>query len=253
MTTQPLSKADLHIHTFFSDGLMSPETLVEYVVEKTDLRVIAITDHDTVAGSLVAQAYWRRFPQDFGRLEVITGAEVTSADGDILALFIEDDIPPGLSAAETVERIHAQGGLAVAAHPYAFMFGLLGLDGMKGVGDQISTVDFDGVEVRNATPSEFFSNRRTGWVNRKARRAATGGSDTHYLPTVGSTYTLFPGTTSQDLRHAIETCQTRAGGREYSPFLIQALLRDLFSRRLPYRHINAGRAADWPLWADRPA
>src|SRR5262249_16827629 len=136
-------KADIHIHTIFSDGLMSPEALVEFAATQTDLRVIAVTDHDTMAGGLVARAYRHYFPNDFGHLDVIVGPEITSRDGDILALFINEDIPPKLSAAETVERIHAQGGLAVAAHPYAFAFSLIGKEGMQGVKGLIRTVPFD--------------------------------------------------------------------------------------------------------------
>jgi hypothetical protein len=241
-----LSKADLHMHTIFSDGLMSPEALVEYVATKTDLRVIAVTDHDTMAGALVARGYCEHFPDEFGHLEVIIGSEITSADGDILALFIEEDIPPKLSAAETVERIHAQGGVAIAAHPYASLLPYFGIDGMKGLGKLIKEVPLDGVETRNGTPTEFFSNPYTGFINRRnLKHAKTGGSDGHYLPTVGSTYTLFEGETAADLRRAIEEKTTRAGGRVYSPFYIFTILRDLLSRKLPTHTIESHHKEAW--------
>lgn len=207
------SKADLHIHTIFSDGLMTPEVLIEHVATKTDLRVIAITDYDTIAGGLIAQAFCERFLKDFGHLQVIVGEEVTSAEGDILALFIDRDILPGLSAAETIQQIHAAGGLAIAAHPYATLLGWLGMDGMSGVGRKLRTLPLDAVETRNATPTELFTNLLTAIVNRRGpAHTVTGGSDTHYLPTVGSTYTLFAGSTAEDLRRAIEQKQTMAGG-----------------------------------------
>jgi hypothetical protein len=241
-------KADLHIHTIFSDGLMTPEVLVEYVVAKTDLSVIAITDHDTIAGALVAQAFCQRFHQDFGQLEIIVGQEVTSADGDILALFINQEIDPGLSAAETIDAIHAAGGLAIAAHPCAVMTSWLGMDGMKGVGRKMHTLPLDAVETRNATPTEFATNLITANMNQRGpRHAVTGGSDTHYLTTVGSTFTRFPGHTAADLRKAIEQKQTQAGGHVYSPFLIFKVIHDLLSRRLPIRHMASEHAAEWPL------
>ena len=243
-----MSKADLHVHTIFSDGLMSPEVLVEYVAEKTPLRVLAVTDHDTIAGALVAQAFCRRFPNDFGHLEIIVGEEVTSAEGDILALFIEKEVAPGQSAADTIQQIHERGGLAIAAHPCAFVMPGLGMEGMKGVGRKLATLPLDAVETRNATPTEFFSNPMTAFLNWTGpRHASTGGSDTHYLPTVGHTFTTFPGTTAADLRRAIETKQTRAGGSVYSPFLILHVLRDLLSRRLPVHNMTPERAANWPL------
>lgn len=244
----PLSgKADIHIHTIFSDGLMSPEALVEFVLFETELDVIAVTDHDTIAGARVAQAYVNYFQAEFRPLDVVIGAEVTSADGDILALFIEDDIPSGKTATETVDLIHAQGGLAIAAHPFSHSPFLLRIDGMKGVQRLIETVPFDGVEVRNATPTEWVSNRIASWHNRRGTcRPETGGSDGHYLPTVGRAYTQFQGHTAQDLRQSILSGQTSAGGRIYSPFLIVRLLRDLLSRRIPVHQLPDGRRT-WPL------
>jgi len=242
--TKLKGKADIHIHTIFSDGLMSPEALVEYVVHETDLDVIAITDHDTIAGSLIAQAYVQKFADRFRPIEVITGAEITSLDGDILALFIEEDIPPGLSAIETVNLIHDQNGLAVAAHPFSHAPMLLRIDGMKGVGKQIRTVPFDGVEVRNGTPTEFFSNRIARRVNQRgAKCSETGGSDGHYLPSVGKSFTYFQGNTAQDLRHSIENGLTTAGGHIYSPFMIFGLIRELLSRRLPVHQLPESRRA----------
>ena len=51
-------KADIHIHTTFSDGLNEPEDIVNYVVANTDLSVIAITDHNTIDGARAAYDYW---------------------------------------------------------------------------------------------------------------------------------------------------------------------------------------------------
>lgn len=245
-------KADLHIHTIFSDGLMSPEALIEYVIHQTDLDVIAVTDHDTITGARVAHAYANHFRTVFRPIDVIIGAEITSADGDILALFIEEDIPAGMSAAETVADIHAQGGLAIAAHPFSHAPFLLRMDGMKGVKRLIESIPFDGVEIRNATPTEFFSNRITQWRNRRSQsRAETGGSDGHYLPTVGKAYTRFPGKTADELRAAIVERATQAGGRVYSPFLITNVLHDLISRRIPVHQLPAERET-WPLLTPAP-
>src|SRR5207237_1568754 len=114
-TMKVLGRADLHMHTTFSDGWPSPTELVDHVSRRTDLDVIAVTDHDTIEGALRAadRAGSRR------RLQVIVGEEVSSRDGHILALFLERRIRPGMSAAATVNAIHEQGGLAVAAHPFS--------------------------------------------------------------------------------------------------------------------------------------
>lgn len=246
-------KADIHIHTIFSDGLMSPEALVEYVVLRTDLNVIAVTDHDTIAGALVAQAYANFFRERFRTIDVIIGTEVTSADGDILALFVENDIRPGLSAEKTVAAIHEQGGLAIAAHPYSHAPFLLRMDGMKGVKHLIETIPFDGVEIRNGTPTELISNHVAARNNRRAKYIAeTGGSDGHYLPSIGKTYTRFPGSTAEDLRHAVLNRTTQGAGRIYSPFLIFNLIYDLLSQRLPARCLPIERSYMWPLSQPAP-
>lgn len=207
-----LSKADIHIHTTYSDGLMTPEAVIEYTATETQLRVIAITDHDTIAGAVAARRYWHRYQRDFGHLDIIIGSEITSQDGDIVGLFLSDDVPAGMHAAETVQAIHAQGGLAIAVHPYSFLLPTV----IKGVKGHIHSVPFDGVETRNGTPTEFLSNYLAQWTNRRRALPEVGGSDAHYLPTIGQTYTLFPGCTGADFRRALQTGKVQAGGQVYS-------------------------------------
>lgn len=208
-----LSKADIHIHTTYSDGLMTPEAVVEFAATETDLKVIAVCDHDTLEGALTARRYRQRYKRDFGHLDVIIASEITSRDGDILGLFLNRDVPAGMSAAETVEAIHAQGGLAIAVHPYSFL-----VPGMvKGVKGRIQTLPFDGVETRNGAPTEFASNYLAEWLNhRRGALPAVGGSDAHYLPTVGQTYTIFPGQRATDFRYALEGGRVQPGGQVYS-------------------------------------
>jgi predicted metal-dependent phosphoesterase TrpH len=212
-----LSRADIHIHTTCSDGLKTPEAVVEYAATATDLKVIAIADHDTIGGALAARRYWGRYQREFGHLEIIIASEITSCDGDILGLFLRRDVRAGMSGFHTVEAIHAQGGMAIAVHPYSFL--LPGV--VKGVRGQIHAVPFDGVEIRNGTPTEFLSNYVAQWLNRRHRALPeVGGSDAHYLPTVGQTYTLFRGQTAADFRRALTARQVQAAGRVYSPLTL---------------------------------
>ncbi|MBN1814438.1 MAG: phosphotransferase [Anaerolineae bacterium] len=212
----PSSKADIHIHTTYSDGLMTPAAVVEYAATQTDLRVIAISDHDTIAGAIAAQRYQQRYACDFD-LEVIIASEITSRDGDILGLFMSDDVPAGMSAADTVAALHAQGALAVAVHPYSFLLPTI-VNGVKGL---VHRLPFDAIEVRNGAPTEYLSNHIARWLNRRhASLPETGGSDAHYLPTVGQTYTYFPGQDAADFRRALLAGQIKAGGQVYSPLML---------------------------------
>ncbi|MCA9900223.1 MAG: anti-sigma factor antagonist [Ardenticatenaceae bacterium] len=245
------SKADIHIHTTFSDGLNEPEAVVNYVLTQTDLSVIAITDHNTIAGAEVAYDYWHKHRHDFRELEVIKGVEVSSAEGHILGLFLEEDIPMNLSAADTVDAIHEQGGLAIAAHPFTH---LLPFTDFHGVGRRIAHLPLDGVEARSSVPTELYANWMTLLYNRRhAQHATLGSSDAHYLTMVGKTYTLFPGKTAVDFRQAVEAKTVRDGGRVNGPIAVwQVVLHLLRQRQLPiflpndkqFRHATADLIVD---------
>jgi anti-anti-sigma factor len=245
------SKADIHIHTTFSDGLNEPEAVVNYVLTQTDLSVIAITDHNTIAGAEVAQAYWYKHRHDFRELEIIKGVEVSSSEGHILGLFLEEDIPMNMSAADTVDAIHAQGGLAIAAHPFTH---LLPFTDFHGVGRRIAHLPLDGIEARSSVPTELYANWMTLLYNRRhAQHATLGSSDAHYLTMVGKTYTLFPGKTAQDFRQAVVAKTVRDGGWVNGPIAVwQVVMHLLRQRQLPiflpndkqFRHATAELTVD---------
>jgi predicted metal-dependent phosphoesterase TrpH len=220
-----LSRADLHIHTTRSDGSASPQQVAR-ALASSDLVVAAVTDHDTVEGAMeVREALAGRGP------EIIIGTEVTSADGHLLALFVDRAIPKGRSARETVELIHERGGLAIAAHPYFPMHSL---------GDLAGRLPFDAVEVANGTALGELANRRARRTLGRSARAVVGGSDAHLLAAVGHVQTLFPGRTAADLRAAIERGETRpafAWGRHLriAPALVAAQARGLLHGLLERR------------------
>ncbi len=223
-------KADIHIHTCFSDGFHEPEEIVNYVVAHTDLRVIAITDHDTLAGAKQAYDYWRRHRAAFGALEVIKGAEISSKEGHILGLCLYEEVPPHMSAADTVRAIQEQGGLAIAAHPFTH---LLPFTDLKGIGRQIAELPLDGVETLNSVPTELYANRLTALYNRRHRNhPAVGGSDTHFLTMVGQTYTWFAGQTAEDFRQSMLHGCVKPGGRVNGPMLLPRVLLYLLRRSL---------------------
>lgn len=220
------SKADTHMHTTYSDGIMSPEEMVEYIAVETDLSVIAITDHDTAEGSIVAQAYAKSHaPQ----LEVIIGQEVSTKEGDVVGLFLKSTLPTYNTALEAIEAIHAQGGLAVSVHPFSR---ISTLNNMKGLGSKIYTLPLDAVEVRNGFPSNILCNPISAFLNRHRGQqlAELGGSDSHAPFTVGQSYTRFPGKTATDLRHAIENRTVEACGSLWTPMSMLRLTNAVLKR-----------------------
>ena len=230
---QPIwSKADLHIHTTHSDGTASVPALLEHVAARTDLQVIAIADHDTIAGALEA----RHLAPAYG-VEVIVGEEVSTSEGHLLALFIEEPLPPRMPAAATIAAAHAQNGICVAPHPYDWLTPSLGHAGLaeRSAGPGCEW-PLDAIEGFNAGLWGSRANARAVAAAGRLDLPLVGGSDAHQLATVGLGYTLFPGQTAADLRYAIRTRATRLGGTSWrwihGPQYVGLWLRDRAARAL---------------------
>jgi len=222
-----LSKADLHIHSKYSDGKASIEEILEYVDKNTDLNVIAITDHDTIKGAKRAQEIVEKGKLHF---DVIIGEEITSRDGHIVGLFLKEKVEPGMGARRTINAIHRQGGLAVAVHPfYKTHYFHPDHPIMHGVGSKVLfnlRTLFDAVEVINATPTLGHENYLADIFNKVIIHSAeTGSSDAHILKAIGHGYTMFEGKTKAALRSAIIKAQTKAMYKRWS---VLETLRYLF-------------------------
>lgn len=199
------NKADVHIHTTASDGAATVPEVLAHIARSSEMRVIAITDHDTIRGAQQAAQLARQFG-----VEVIVGEEVSTLDGHLLALFIDTCLPPGRPAAETIAAIHAQGGLAIAPHPFDRSVPSLGSAGLEHPG-----WDFDAIEGFNAGViwSQRACNRQAQDLARAMGVPVVGGSDAHTVATVGLGYTQFPGVSTDDLYRAIKDGQVGCAGQ----------------------------------------
>lgn len=171
---------DLHCHTRASfDCLSRPADVVRLAAER-GLTHIAITDHDRIDGALEARAA--------ASLTVIVGEEVKTSEGDLICIFLEHAIPPGLSAAETIAAAREQGGLVGIPHPFDTFRGSLSRSGQ--LAEIAPLVDW--IEGHNA--------RLVGNGNEQARafaaehaRPVVAVSDAHSLIEVGVAYTALDG------------------------------------------------------------
>lgn len=203
--TETWSKADLHIHSTHSDGLARIPEIMDHVAERTDLKIIAITDHNTIEGALFAKSL-----EDLYDFEVVVGEEISSKSGHIIGLFLDSPIPKGLSAAETISRINEQDGIAIIPHPFSNQ-GVFGPFGESTFGSTINELAFHALEVYNSMPFLVWANRVAARVFAGGQGiAATGGSDAHVLQGIGKGYTVFRGTTAEDLRASLARLETRA-------------------------------------------
>jgi predicted metal-dependent phosphoesterase TrpH len=112
-----LALADFHIHTRFSrDSILAEEKFIRVAIAR-GLTHVAITNHNNVEGAVSVRDHVLRLGLE-DTLHVILGEEVSSADGEIVGLFLTRTIPRGLSAEETADEIHRQGGLVSIPHPF---------------------------------------------------------------------------------------------------------------------------------------
>src|SRR5262245_21195993 len=205
MRTGPYGRADLHVHTLWSDGAQRPEVIVAVASARVD--VVAITDHDEIRGALRARDWAREHPE-LG-VDVVVGEEISTLNGHLLGLFLEERVPPGLDALATIGEIHAQGGLAVAAHPFHPLRGVS--RGHHSIARMIRDLPLDAIEVVNN--AGVFSAPYNAWAalrNMELMLPVTGGSDAHDVWYVGSAVTRFEGLTADSLRRAILAGRTRA-------------------------------------------
>jgi len=167
-------KIDLHVHSHYShDSVITPEELVFYA-KKHGLDGVAITDHDRIEGAL-------KIAKETNFL-IIPGIEISSSNGHIIALNVQEEIPKKLGADETVDKIHEASGIAIACHPITFFKGSLG---------KHANSKFDAVEVINASAFPFhYSVMRGEKLASLMGKAKVAGSDAHYGPEIGSAYTI---------------------------------------------------------------
>ena len=199
------------MHTTASDGWPTPRELVDHAARRALLDVIAVTDHDTIEGALRAADHAAKR----AKLHVIIGTEVSSRDGHIVGLFLDRPVRPGMTAAATIDAIHEQGGLAIAAHPFWRTQQRVRSGPKHGVGWLAADLDFDAIEVENATPGFYVFNQLARRLNMGLGAAELGSSDAHIVDAVGRAFTEFPGKTPEALREAIETGTTIARRRRY--------------------------------------
>jgi hypothetical protein len=112
-----LAFADFHIHTRFSrDSILAEEKFIRIALER-GLTHVAITNHNNVEGAIAVRDHVAALGLS-DRLTVILGEEVSTADGEVVGLFLQRTIPRGLTADETADAIHEQGGLVSIPHPF---------------------------------------------------------------------------------------------------------------------------------------
>jgi predicted metal-dependent phosphoesterase TrpH len=173
-------KVDLHAHTIFSrDCLTRPEALIERA-RAIGLNKLAITEHNNLAGAL----YAKKLAPDL----IIVGEEIKTTHGEIIAYFVKEEIPKGLSPQETIGRLRDQGAVISIPHPLdSLRHSAMGLENVLGVIDAV-----DALEVRNARCVRAPDNEAARVLAAEHDKLHTAGSDAHTSGELGQCYLLMP-------------------------------------------------------------
>jgi predicted metal-dependent phosphoesterase TrpH len=202
---------DLHCHTSASFDSLAPPRAVVRAADARGLTHLAITDHDRIDGALEAREL---APPG---LRIIVGEEIRTRDGDLIGLFLQRAVPPGLSPGDTIAAVREQGGLVGIPHPFdRFRGSLLQAEAPTAYVDEV-----DWIEAWNA--------RLVGRGNNRAAelaidhgRAGVAVSDAHTALEIGVAYTVLDGSadTARELLAALPTARLVTGRASYAARLV---------------------------------
>jgi len=195
-------KFDLHIHSTYSDGHADVKEIIK-AAKRRGLDGIALTDHDTMRGIPVARKYIRDRRLD---LILIPGIEVTTSEGHLLVLGVDEAPEKKLSPEETIEMAHDLGGIADVPHPYHPFRHAIG-----------RIPNADAVEVYNSKHLFGLANGRAKFEAKRRGMSMVAGSDSHFADTVGLGVTEIEAEDVDGVLEAIRAGRTKILGRRTPP------------------------------------
>jgi predicted metal-dependent phosphoesterase TrpH len=244
-------KLDPHIHSIYSgDARSRPEDIIKQAIA-IGLDIIAISDHDSIKGSLLAC----EIAKNKKNILVVPSIEITTNQGHILGFGVKTIIEPNLSPEETIERIHDEGGLAIVPHPFspyrrgiffkhrktmkiltdnkfASSSGKLDNSNAK---NSYNKIKIDAVEVLNARYIFGYSNFNANRLADITDLAKIGASDSHFLEAIGNAYTEITDIDTEisvdDVLEAIRSRKTIAkGGRTPIKWIVKEVINKKIRR-----------------------
>jgi predicted metal-dependent phosphoesterase TrpH len=225
VTSEPNSlmwTIELHCHTYYSeDSLNEPGRLLE-VCRKRGIDRLAITDHNAVLGARAAAAL---DPE-----RIISGEEIMTTRGELLAFFVGELVPAGLTPEAAIRRLRDQGAFISVSHPFdSVRKGAWNPEDLEAILDQV-----DALEVFNARVLSNEPNRRAEQLAQRVSLPGTSGSDAHTYAEVGrAAMQLPPFSDADSLRRALHAA--RILRRRSSPLVHLASRYASWRKRLGWR------------------
>ena len=179
-------RADFHIHTEYS---MDCNTPLEKIIERcgeVGINCVTIADHDTIEGAVEMQ---KRAP-----FRVIVAEEILTPQGEIIGMFLKEEIPGDRPVPETIARIKEQGGLVCIPHPFDAIR-------LSALGDKVIEEfagEIDIIEVFNARNPLSHSSAKARAFAEKHGLAMSAGSDAHTPNEIGNAWVEMPEFSGKD-------------------------------------------------------
>jgi len=193
-------KYDLHTHTkYSSDGFLNPEKIVK-IAAKRGLSGIAVTDHDTIKGGLETKKY------EDENFKVIIGCEVSTSKGEIIGLYLYDEIKSN-DFYDVIDEIKAQDGIIVVPHPF---------DEWRNSAD-LTNEDYklvNSIEIFNSRCVEYKYNHNAELFAKKNDIGTTGGSDAHFGNEIGNAGVIIE---NDDIKKSILKNDLQVYGKRSTP------------------------------------
>jgi predicted metal-dependent phosphoesterase TrpH len=166
-------RADFHCHTRYSKDSLNNIQYLLNICQRRKVDRIVITDHNTIAGALIAQ---QMDPE-----RVIVGEEIKTTRGELLAVFVKEEVPAGLPPSDAITRLRDQGAFISVSHPFD-----LGRSGAWNLEDLLQIASLvDAIEIFNSRCIRTVYNT---WAQEYAHQhnlLGTAGSDAHSLVEIG--------------------------------------------------------------------
>lgn len=210
MTQQAdLWRVELHCHTHYSKDCLTSFKQMVKTARQRGIDKIAITDHNTAEGALV----WAKAEPDL----FFVGEEIMTTQGEILAFFVKETIPPFLSPQETIQRLRDQGAFISVSHPFdKLRKGAWARPEMDAIIELV-----DAIEVFNARCFTAKENDEAAEYAREHRVLGTVGSDAHHPVELGkATQLMQPFTDVASFTEALRTAQPET---RLSPWWVHGL------------------------------
>lgn len=203
MTIDSIMKYDLHMHSKYSpDSTISPKEMVKIAIKK-GFDGIAITDHNTIKGGIKAKEY------ETENFKIIVGSEIMTNRGEVIGLFLKEEIEKYKDFHDVVTQIKDQNGIVIIPHPFDRLRRGSLLPTYDNLKEDIKFIDC--IEVFNSRCLLKRYNEKALEFGKRHGIINTAGSDTHFANEIGNAGVI---TDNEDLREAFKKGQLKIFGNK---------------------------------------